>query len=49
MHGLHSSRQSIDQLLFRALQPLISQLCQLLGIGLAFCQSMQNAQPAGTQ
>ena len=24
MHGLHSSRQSIDQLLLRSLQPLIS-------------------------
>jgi hypothetical protein len=49
MHGLHSSRQGIDQLLLCALQPLISQLRQILAVRLAFGQSMQNAQPAGTQ
>src|SRR5512132_1838454 len=49
MYGLCSSRQSIDQLLLGALQSLATELRQLLGVGLSIGQSMQNAQPAGSQ
>jgi len=49
MHGLGSSRQSIDQLLLGTLQPLATQLRQLFGVGLSAGQSMQNAQSADAQ
>ena len=49
VHRLRSSRQSIDQLLLAALQPVVSQCRQFLGIGLALGQNPQNAKPAGAQ
>jgi hypothetical protein len=46
VHGLRSSRQRFDQLFFAALQSMISQQRQVLRIGLAIGQSMQDAKTA---
>src|SRR5438128_7508070 len=49
MHRLRSSRQRVNQLLFGALQPIVSQERQFLRVGLTLGQSTQNAKPASSQ
>src|SRR6266404_10010522 len=49
MHRLRSSRQRVNQWLFGALQPIVSQERQFLRVGLTLGQSTQDAKPASSQ